>query len=77
MEKNNTKLRDNTKLKKNNSKLEKNNTELKKNNTKLKTEILFRTFEPRQLLVTWGFPTLYFGLLSDLTQACQAFNSLR
>ena len=29
----------------------------------VKTEILFRNFVPRQLLVTWGFPALCFGLL--------------
>ena len=29
----------------------------------VKTEILFRNFVPRQLLVTWGFPALCFALL--------------
>ena len=43
----------------------------------IKTEILFINFVPRRLLVTWGFPTLNFGLLSDATQTCQSVNSLR
>ena len=44
----------------------------------IKMETVFRNFIPRQLLVIWGFPTLYyFGLLTDTTQTCQAVNSLR
>ena len=31
----------------------------------------------RQLLCTWGFLALYFGLLTDMTQNCQAVSSLR
>ena len=43
----------------------------------IKTETVFRNFVPRRLLVTWSFPDLYFGLLTDATQTCQAVNSLR
>ena len=49
----------------------------------IKTEIVFRNFVPRQLLATWGFPTLYFGLLTNEiegkheTQTCQGVNLLR
>ena len=43
----------------------------------IKTEIVFRNFVRRRLLVTWGFPTLCFGLLADATQTWQAVNSLK
>ena len=43
----------------------------------IKTETVFRNFIPKRLLVTWGFPALYFGLLTDATQICQAVNPLR
>ena len=43
----------------------------------IKTEIVFRNFAPSYLLVTWYFPALYFGLLTDATQTCQAVKSLR
>ena len=42
----------------------------------IKTEILYRNFVPRRLLVIWGFPALYFGLLTDAKQTCQAVHSL-
>ena len=42
----------------------------------IKTEIVYRNFVPRRLLVTWGFPALYFGLLTDAKQTCQAVHSL-
>ena len=32
----------------------------------------FQNFVPKQLLITWGFPALYFGWLSDVTKTCQA-----
>ena len=39
----------------------------------IKREIVFRNFVPRQLLVTWGFPTLSIriGSFADTTQTCQ------
>ena len=43
----------------------------------IKMEIVFRNFILQRLLVTWGFPTLYYGLLTDATQTCQAVNLLR
>ena len=43
----------------------------------IQTEIVFRNFISRQLLVTWDFPALYFGLPTDTTQTYQAVNSLR
>ena len=43
----------------------------------IKTEIVLRHFVPRWLLVTWGFPVLCFGLLTDATQTRQTVNSLR
>ena len=49
----------------------------------IRTKIVSRNFVPRQLLATWGFPALYFGLLANeiednyTTQTCQAVNSLR
>ena len=43
----------------------------------IKTEIVFRNFILQRLLVTWGFPALYYGLLTNATQACQAVNLLR
>ena len=43
----------------------------------IKTEIVFRNFIPGQLLVTWGFSAVCFGLLTDTTQTCQVVNSLR
>ena len=42
----------------------------------IKTEIVYRNFVPRRLLVIWGFPALYFGLLTDAKQTCQAVHSL-
>ena len=43
----------------------------------IKTKIHFQNFIPRLLLVTWGFPVLYFGLLCDATQTYEVVNSLR
>ena len=43
----------------------------------IKTEIVFRNFVPRQLLITWGFPALYLGIPTDATQTCHAVNSFR
>ena len=43
----------------------------------IKTEIVFRNLVPKRLLFAWDFPTVYFGLLTDVTQTCQAVNSLR
>ena len=43
----------------------------------IKTEIVSRNFVPRRLLLTFGFPTRYFGLLTDATQTCQAVSSSR
>ena len=40
----------------------------------IKMEMVFRNFVPRRLLVTLGFPALYFGLLTDATQTCQPVN---
>ena len=31
----------------------------------IKTEIVFRNFTPGQLLAKWGFPDLYFDLLTN------------
>ena len=49
----------------------------------IKMETVFINFVPRRLLATWGFPALYFHLLTNeiegkqATQTCQAVNSLR
>ena len=43
----------------------------------------FRDFVPKRLLATWGFPALYFNLLTNeiegkhATETCEIVNSLR
>ena len=35
----------------------------------IRTKTVFRNFVPRQLFDTWGFPALYFGLLTNEVEA--------
>ena len=86
MKKNNTKL--NTKVRNNNTASEtiltfKINRVLLWDSAFIKTEIVCRNFVPRWFLATWGFPFLYFDLLTNeiegkhTAQTCQTINSLR